>query len=46
MGYDSKCEDLARYFLQDTPDLEEQAPELAQAIQDAVEIWILEQNPT
>ncbi len=40
--YDTKCEELARHFLDDEPELRDLAPVLAQEIQDSIEIWIEE----
>jgi hypothetical protein len=37
--YDSKCEELARYFLADHPYQDEDAQNLAGDIQQAVEDW-------
>ena len=42
MSYDSKCYDLAGWFLSDVPTLatDEKRRELAQSIQDEIEMWI------
>jgi hypothetical protein len=37
--YDSKCEELARYFLSDFPHQDEDAQNLAGDIQQTVEDW-------
>ena len=44
MTYDLKCQDLADAFLRDTPILHtsENAAQLAQRIQDAIEDWFYE----
>ena len=42
MPYDPRCEDLARHFLADEPELEGLVPVLAQEIQESIEIWIEE----
>ena len=41
MGYDTRCLDLAKHFMQDEPGLDNptDTAELAQAIQDAVEVF-------
>jgi len=39
-AYDEKCEELAKYFLQERPNSEDAIKGLAQAIQDAVEEWL------
>lgn len=39
-GYDSKCDELARHFLEDPANNEVKVSELAQHIQDAIENWI------
>jgi hypothetical protein len=39
MPYDAKCEEVARHFLADHPEVDELAPVLAQEIQDSIEIW-------
>ena len=46
MSYDQKCFDLAKAFLEDEPDLDNErgAEELAQAIQEVIEAWIEEQK--
>lgn len=36
-SYDSRCEDLAEYFLADRPHTQRDVCELAQALQDTVE---------
>ena len=41
MSYDPRCEELARYFLDDDADLS-LVHGLAQAIQDAIEGWVEE----
>jgi lauroyl/myristoyl acyltransferase len=40
MGYDPKCEELARHFLPDAPVPSEDIQNLAQTIQDAIEDWL------
>jgi hypothetical protein len=45
MPYDQKCEDLAKIFLQDYPDLQGKVTELAQEIQDAIEDWLDANTP-
>jgi hypothetical protein len=43
MAFDTRCYDLARIFLAETPNTQEQDKDsLAQAIQDAVENWFFE----
>jgi hypothetical protein len=44
MSYDVKCEELAKAFLDDEPELESDSNimSLAQTIQDAIEDWIEE----
>lgn len=44
MAYDPHCEDLARLFLAENPDLEALAPVLAQEIQDSIDMWLEEMN--
>ena len=46
MSYDTKCWDLAAEFLEDEPGLlnEKNQGQLAQDIQDAIEIFIQEQR--
>lgn len=40
--YDPKCEELAKHFLEDEPELRHGTQHLAQEIQDAIEDWIVE----
>lgn len=41
MSFDTKCFDLADHFLaEESTELQKRSPDLAQAIQDAVEQWI------
>ena len=44
-GYDSSCLDLAELFLADEPKLRGRAVELAIAIQECVEQWIISERP-
>ncbi len=44
MSFDSRCYDLAEIFLLDEPKLRVKTNQLAQAIQDAIEIWIDMEN--
>jgi hypothetical protein len=48
-GYDPRCLELARLFIEDEPLLQgpqsaERADRLAQAIQDCIEEWIAEEK--
>lgn len=38
-GYDPKCGELARYFLDKDMETDDRASDLAQSIQDAIERW-------
>jgi hypothetical protein len=39
-SYDEKCEELARYFLEGEEVDENDIKELAQVIQDRIELWL------
>jgi hypothetical protein len=40
VSYDTRCFELAEYFLIDEPDFRHKVGDLAQAIQDAIDDWL------